>query len=377
LNIQNIRIPTSPAFLLDKDKIVRSAEKLQYLQQQTGCKVLYSIKSLPLTTVLQWLKPYVDGFSVSSLFEAKLAAEVLSGTGSIHLTTPGINSREIKELVHICQFISFNSVSQLNRFAGLGSQNCNIGLRLNPGLSSVDDIRYDPCRTHSKLGAPLQYLHEKSIQQQIRGLHVHTHFAGKDIRPLEKVLALLERDFQKQLYSIEWLNLGGGYLLDEIEDLATLIDLIRRLQEQYQIQVFLEPGNAVVGQAGFIVASVIDLFDSDGKRIAVLDTSINHNPEVFEYQIKPELVNHDDKGHYCYDLVGNTCLSGDIFGEYRFSKVLAIGDSVFFKNVGAYSLVKASRFNGHNFPDIYAISNNEAIGLKKYSYQDYKNQWDG
>jgi carboxynorspermidine decarboxylase len=377
LNIQNLSIPTSPAFLLDKDKMVRSAEKLQQLQQQSGCKVLYSIKSLPLITVLQWLKPYVAGFSVSSLFEARLAAEVLSDAGSIHLTSPGINAKEIKELVRICHFISFNSVPQLSTLANFDSNDCNIGLRVNPGISSIDDARYDPCRTHSKLGAPLQCLHENLVQQKIRGLHIHTHFAGKDFSPLEKVVALLERDFQQQLHAIDWLNLGGGYLLDEIEDLGALVDLIRNLQQKYQIQVFLEPGNAVVGRAGFIVASVIDLFVSDGKKIAVLDTSVNHNPEVFEYQIKPPLLNHDENGCYCYDLVGNTCLSGDVFGEYRFSTALAIGDSVCFKNVGAYSLVKASRFNGHNLPDIYAISGNEVTCLKTYSYQDYRNQWVG
>ncbi len=377
MTIQNISIPTSPAFLLDKDKIIRSAERLQQLQQQSGCKVLYSIKSLPLTTVLQWLKPYVAGFSVSSLFEAKLAAEVLSGTGSIHLTSPGINANEIAELARICQFISFNSECQLNRFGEFDFNNCSAGLRVNPGISSVDDIRYDPCRTHSKLGASLQYLHDKPVQQKIRGLHIHTHFAGKDFSPLEKVVALLERDFSKLLHTIEWLNLGGGYLLDEIEDLGPLVDLIQSLQENYQIQVYLEPGSAVVGRAGFIVASVIDLFVSDGKKIAVLDTSVNHNPEVFEYQMRPQLLNEDVNGSFCYDLAGNTCLSGDIFGEYRFSKALAIGDSVCFKNVGAYSLVKASRFNGQNLPDIYAISGNEVTCLKKYCYQDYRNQWDG
>ncbi len=377
MNIQKISIPTSPAFLLDKDKVIRSVEKLQQIQQQSGCKVLYSIKSLPLSTVLLWLKPYVDGFSVSSLFEAKLAAEILSDTGSIHLTSPGINANEIEQLFRICDFISFNSVCQLNRFSHFDLNHCNLGLRLNPGISSVDDDRYDPCRTHSKLGAPLKHLYENSVLQKIRGLHLHTHFAGRDFSPLEKLVMMLERDFQNYLYSIEWLNLGGGYLLDEIEDLGALIELIRRLQEQYQLQIFLEPGNAVVGRAGYIFASVIDLFISDGKKIAVLDSSVNHNPEVFEYQMRPQLLNHDENGSYCYDLVGNTCLSGDIFGEYRFSKSLAIGDGVFFKNVGAYSLVKASRFNGHNFPDIYAVSGNQVTCLKKYSYLDYRNQWDG
>jgi carboxynorspermidine decarboxylase len=377
LTLQQIEVPTSPAFLLDKNKIISSARILKKLQDQCQCKVLYSIKSLPLTTVLQWLKPHVDGFSVSSLFEARLANEILGESGSLHLTSPGINIDEFQELSQLCQYISFNSTQQFSRLVQHSFAGCSLGLRINPDLSTLDDDRYDPCRVSSKLGVHIEQLANLPARNKIEGLHFHTSFGSRSFEPLKKVVGLFREQLNDDLHAIKWLNLGGGYLFDEMDDYQEFVTLVKQLKQDFQLQVFIEPGKAIVGQAGYLLATVIDLFISNGKKIVVLDTSVNHNPEVFEYQTQPELINNNIDGDYVYELVGSTCLAGDIFGEYRFKQPLLTGDRVIFKNVGAYSLVKASRFNGYNLPDIYALNGNQATLLKHYSYQDFKNYWLG
>ncbi len=365
-------IEKTPAFMVDEDTIIAVLERLAGLQF-SGAKVLFSIKSLPLTSVLEIAGDYVDGFSVSSLFEARLVKDTLQQeAGSIHLTTPGIREDEMAELDRLCSHISFNSHNQHERLSPLLNQ-ASAGLRLNPKLSFLSDDRFNPCRQHSKLGVPLDDLcqHDKSID----GLHFHTVFSATDFSPLQKTVARIEKRAGHKLKELQWLNLGGGYLFGQIKNLSPLRELIGRLQHQYALEIYLEPGKAVVGEAGFLMASVIDLFASDGKQVAVLDTSINHNPEVFEYQKKPALIEEQPDGKYGAILAGSTCLAGDVFGEYRFDRPLQIGGRLVFKNMGAYSLIKANRFNGHNLPDIYSHREGRIKKIKQYHYQDYQRQW--
>jgi len=164
-------------------------------------------------------------------------------------------------------------------------------------------------------------------------------------------------------------------LFYRIEDHRPFMELINRLKKDFDLDVYIEPGKALAGHAGYFVTTVIDSFVSDGKTIAILDTSVNHNPEVFEFQRQPELHEHDIKGRYSAILAGCTCLAGDVFGEYRFTKPLVIGEKLVFKNVGAYSLIKANRFNGYNLPDIYLVRDMQMKKLQHYTYQDYRQQW--
>ena len=218
-------------------------------------------------------------------------------------------------------------------------------------------------------------LWQSSCLDQIKGLHIHNVFSATDFTPLIKTIEKLRSYFGKNLAQLDWLNLGGGYLFNQINDHRPFIDLVNKLKNDFDLEVYIEPGKAVVGHAGHLVTTVIDSFVSDGKTIAILDTSVNHNPEVFEYQRQPELHEHDPKGRYSAILAGCTCLAGDVFGEYRFNKPLAVGDKVVFKNVGAYSLIKANRFNGYNLPDIYMVRDQQVKKLKQYPYQDYRQQW--
>ena len=368
-------VSSSPAFVLDETGIIRTLKNLDALRRQCGCKVLYSIKSLPFSPVMEMAKPWVDGFSVSSLFEARLADEVLAGQGGIHLTTPGIRPDELDELSLLCSHISFNSLTQHQRFSATTKAQASIGLRLNPKLSFLHDDRFDPCRQHSKLGVDIDELVRSTCLDQIQGLHVHNVFSATDFTPLIKTVEKLQAHLGERLTQLKWLNLGGGYLFDQIEDHSPFIDLVNKLNNDFSLEVYIEPGKAVVGQAGHLMATVLDSFVSDGKAIAVLDTSVNHNPEVFEYQRQPELHEHDPNGQYAAVLAGCTCLAGDVFGEYRFKEPLAVGDRVIFKNVGAYSLIKANRFNGYNLPDIYVSNSGGIKKLKHYTYQDYRRQW--
>jgi carboxynorspermidine decarboxylase len=363
-------IYSSPAFVVNETEVIRNLEILAELRAQSGCKVLYSIKALPFSTVLDIVKPWVDGFSVSSLFEARLAEQVLAGQGSIHLTTPGIRPDELDELSLLCSHISFNSLSQYQRYAGLVQ--ASIGLRVNPKLSFLQDERFDPCRLHSKLGVAIEDLDRLD---KIQGLHVHNIFSASDFTPLIKTLAKLQQHLGVGLAELEWLNIGGGYLFGEIKDQRLFIDRVSKLKQEFGLEVYIEPGKAVVGQAGHLVATVLDSFVSDGQAIVILDTSVNHNPEVFEYQRQPVLHEHQPDGSYAAILAGCTCLAGDVFGCYRFNKPLEVGDKVVFKDVGAYSLIKANRFNGYNLPDIYLSNSLMVKKLKHYNYQDYRKQW--
>lgn len=364
----------TPAFVLDTDYIARILDNLNQLRQQSGCKVLFSIKSLPLEEVLNQAADVVDGLSVSSLFEARLARELSHQAIELQLTTPGLRRDEISELGKLCQGISFNSLEQFRRLAEQLPATCSPGLRINPGLSFTADIRYDPCRQNSKLGLPLQEVADQ-WPEGIKGLHFHTVFGSQGFAPLLQTVELIEAKLGNYLPSLDWINLGGGYLYDDEIDTAPLVDLVQRLHQLYGVQVYIEPGNALVGRAGLLVASVIDLFNRDGKEIAILDTSINHHPEVFEYQKSPILYQHHTQGPYSVILAGGTCLAGDLFGEYRFDQPLRIDDKVIFTDVGAYSLIKANRFNGYNLPTIYSLSDNRVTLVKRYHYQHYQQQW--
>jgi carboxynorspermidine decarboxylase len=379
-NVLKESISSSPAFVIDEEELNRSLDVLAKLKSQCGVNVLYSIKALPLSAVMEIALPFIDGFSVSSLFEARLASEVLrQGSidvlpeqGSIHLTTPGLRPDEFDELSLLCSHISFNSLTQYQRYGETAQAQSSIGLRVNPKLSFLQDARFDPCRQHSKLGVALEDI---AHLEQIQGLHVHTVFSATDFTPIIKTVDKLRQHLGIGLAELGWINIGGGYLFNQIKDYRPFVELVTKLKHDYGLDVYIEPGKAIVGKAGHLVATVLDSFVSDGETIVILDTSVNHNPEVFEYQRQPELHEHDLKGNYTAILAGCTCLAGDVFGKYQFKKPLAVGDKVIFKNVGAYSLIKANRFNGYNLPDIYLRNSLRVKKIKHFDYEDYHRQW--
>lgn len=376
LNVLKDMIEKTPAYVFDENIIDNNLTQLVDLKNKSGCLVLYSIKALPLGQVLNKAKEYLDGLSVSSLFEARLAREVLGDKGNVQITTPGLRDDEVSELKELCTHISFNSINQYHRFDKNEVFKTSLGFRLNPKISFATDDRFNPCRQYSKLGISIDSLN--SIPDEIDGLHFHTVFSHHDFIPLEQTVAVLKKKFADELGRLKWLNLGGGYLYNQIVDQQPFIDLVKQLRAEFDIEVYIEPGKSVVNSAGYLVSTIIDSFSSDGKRVLVLDTSVNHNPEVFEYQKTLTLLEENKNGRFSYILAGSSCLAGDLFGEYHFEKLLQIGDRVVFSNVGAYSVTKANRFNGYNLPDIYWIDKaNHYTLIKSSSYENYHQQWMG
>ena len=210
----------------------------------------------------------------------------------------------------------------------------------------------------------------------LNGLHLHSNCDSGDLGQLKSTVDHLERILGGLLGKMEWINLGGGYLFDDSDSTRVLGDIAHCLKSQYDLTVFVEPGAALVRSAGYIVPTVLDIFQSDGKKLAVLDTCVNHMPEVFEYGYEPDVLGHEDNAPFEYILAGCTCLAGDVFGNYQFNEPLEIGSKVVFFNAGAYTLTKAHMFNGVNLPTIYALTAAGGLVLKKkFTYAEFAARW--
>lgn len=367
----------TPAFVLSEQAVLRALVQGARLQKESGCKLLYALKPLGHVDALRWMVGHVDGMAASSLFEARLAREVLADKGTVSITSPGLRLDEIEAIADYCDHIVCNSFPQYERFRSRLGNKTSLGLRINPRLSFVEDERYDPCHAGSKLGMPLEQVvellaHSPESLRGLQGLHFHTNCDSEIFAPLLKTVRHLDRHLAPLLGRLKWMNLGGGYLLEEETDLGPLCEAVHLLTSRYGVAVYFEPGAALVREAGYIIASVIDLFESDDGTIAMLDTSVNHMPEVFEYQFEPDVLGHADDGPYEYTLSGSTCLALDIFGEYCFREPLKVGSRVIFPSAGAYTMVKAHMFNGVNLPSSYTLSADGQLHLRRrYTYQDF------
>ena len=372
----------TPAFVYDEVEVQRVLDMVGLLQADTGCRVLYSVKPLCLTPLLELMAQQLAGFAVSSPFEARLARSALAEGGSIHFTSPGIRPEDAAELAALCDYVAFNSLSQWRRHKHDFSGRTSLGLRVNPGLSFLDDERYDPARPNSKLGVPLDELAVavsgcSPALAALDGILVHSNCESTNFGELRQTVDCLTDKIPDTLARLSWLNLGGGYLFNEGVDLEPLCQTIRFLQTQYGLEAFLEPGAAFVRSAGYIVSTVLDKFASGGKEVVVLDTTVNHMPELLEFDFEPDVAGHDEDGAWPYILAGCTCLAGDVFGEYRFNHPIEVGDRVVFLNAGSYSLVKAHTFNGVNLPSIYSVDKLGKTRLvKQFTYEDYAARWE-
>ena len=371
----------TPAFVYDTRVVRQLLTYTDGLRQASGCRVLFSLKPFAYVDALAMMAPHLDGFATSSLFEARLASQVLRGHGSLHLTTPGMRPDDVGEIASLCDFVSFNSLSQYRMHGEAVSRAASCGLRVNPQMSFADDERYDPCRPNSKLGVPLERLvgvlaREPHRLSGIEGILVHSNCDSSDLAQAQATVQYMDARLSGLFERVQWVNLGGGYLLDESESLQPLCETVHFLSSTYGLEVFVEPGAALTRAAGYIVSTVLDVFESGGKEVAVLDTTVNHMPEVFEYGFEPDVLGHDDDADHEYLLAGCTCLAGDLFGLYRFHEPLEAGSKVVFNNAGAYTLPKAHLFNGVNLPTIYAVSESGDLDLKKrFTYAEYAARW--
>ena len=362
---------TTPGFVYEEEFIRRQCEHIRRIADKAGCKLLYSLKALTLPWVLDLIVPYVQGFSVSSLYESIIARDVLKTGGTVHLTTPGLRPDEVGEISKYCDFLSFNSISQWLRHKDDMSPNLEIGLRVNPEVSFLDDPRYDPCRAYSKLGEPIRsvketLVHDSPLLRGLSGLLFHNNCNSPDFQELLLTVNKLENELGCVLDNSQWINLGGGYLFDgDSVNLDCFYEAVWTLKSKHDLEEYIEPGSTFVRDAGFLVSTVLDLVENGGKEIAILDTSVNHLPESFEYDWRPDVLTDIKHGRYSYIIAGSTCLAGDVFGEYSFAEPLEVGTKVVMHGVGSYNLVKAHTFNGLPLPSIYALHADGEVTLVK------------
>ena len=356
----------TPAFVYSVGGLRERVSEVRRIADSAGCRLLYSIKACETGGVLGALASYLDGFAASSPFEARLARGVVEGDGEVHLFSPAVAPNEVEEVAALCDYVSLNSLGQLRRYSHLLRGGVRCGLRVNPGLSHVDDERYDPGRPQSKLGVGIDDLPAGGAPLPgVSGLHVHDNCDSHDLTQLLETVLRLDARLGRLLDVMEWINLGGGYLFGEIDDLQPLYEAAGLLKMRYGLDVYVEPGAALVRDAGCLVSTVLDLFDTGGKQIAVLDTTVNHMPEVFEYQFKPDVAGDVGTGGHRYVLAGRSCLAGDVFGEYGFDEPLEPGSRVVFTSAGAYTLVKAHTFNGIDLPAVYMMEEDGKLTLER------------
>ncbi len=367
----------TPAFIYDLDKVREKAKFLYQIKKKVNCKILYSVKALPLYRVLKEIEPFVDGFSVSSFFEAKLIEKVYKGKKEIHFVSPSIKSEQWEAISDTTTHLTFNSLEQFSFFKDRLQKKKNYAVRINPEISFAKDARYDPCSKFSKLGTPINGLKKKiyedpSFLKEIQGIHLHTNCESEDFSHLIKTFLKLKTEFGAEISKFQSINLGGGYLFDTSKNLSLFYELVNELNENYNFDIIIEPGGFLVKDSGYLLSSVIDLFQRNGKKIAILDTTVNHLPEVFEYQYEPDVYKHMSHNKNEYILAGCSCLAGDVFGTYCFENELSVGSKVFFEKVGSYSLVKAHTFNGINLPDIYCLEDSTGLEkVKSFTFEEY------
>jgi len=368
----------TPAFVIDVPQLCRNLHVAGALVRSQQTRLLFALKSFSTLAGLEHIARGVDGFATSSPHEVELAARIRRDERqTIHYTCPGMRPQDVDRIAAMVDSISFNSLEQWQRSRHRLPESVQSGLRINPQLPFVEDERYDPCRRHSKLGIPLDALcraveADPGLLDGISGIHVHSNCDATDLEPLKLTVERLLEHADMLFDRISWINLGGGYLFSDIGHPEALADARRQLADRGDYRVYVEPGAAIARSAGYLVASVVDLFTSDGKQVAMLDTTINHMPEVFEYQFSPAVCSALTDGGHAYILAGASCLAGDLFGEYRFDTPLEIGTRIVFPNRGAYTMVKATMFNGINLPAIYTLNDDGSAALsKRYEFDDY------
>ena len=366
----------TPALVYDQDRLGSLADLAKEIRERTGARVLYAVKACAFSEVLHSLAPSLEGFAASSLFEARLLHD-LYPESIVHLTTPGLRAHEIRQLADLCSFVAFNSETQLYHFGPIVHRYTSVGLRVNTHISNVEDNRYDPAQRFSQLGVPLELLPAvlASSPVIVSGLHFHTNADSEDLTQLEANVEALAQSVTGT-GRFDWVNFGGGYLFEHVSDFEPLKRSVALAKRHIADDVFVEPGAALVRSAAHLVARVVDIFERYETKIAVLDTSVNHLPEVLEFGYQPEVTESNETGEYGYLLAGSSCLAGDTFGQYYFDGPLSVGMTISFADAGAYAQAKSHRFNGINLPSVWLASpTGDVIECQALDYKSYVEHW--
>lgn len=368
----------TPCYVIDEKKLKENLEILAGVQQRTGCKILLAQKAFSCFYEYPLIGRYLKGTTASGLFEARLGREEMNLEN--HVFSPAYREEEFGQIAELCDHIVFNSFGQLEKYV----QRCqgkSIGLRINPECSTQEEHAiYDPCAPGSRLGVTAETFRENvrrnpRLLETLDGLHFHT-LCEQNSDDLERTLQAVEEKFGQWLPRMKWLNMGGGHHITRADyDISRLERCIRRMQEQYGVEVYLEPGEAVALNAGYLVTEVLDVVEN-GIRTLILDASAAcHMPDVLEMPYRPPLRDSGEAQEklWTYRLSSYTCLAGDIIGDYSFDREIRVGDRLYFEDMAIYSMVKNNTFNGIGLPDIAVMDEDgDCQVIRRFGYEDFK-----
>ena len=367
----------SPCWLLEEEKLHKNLQLISDIKQQSGAKVLLALKGYALWKSFPLIKPYLDGCCASGLHEAKLADETFAK--EVHTYSPAFKEEEIEEIAKISHHLVFNSPAQFHRFSARAKQinpKLSLGLRVNPEYSESPKEIYNPCGLYSRLGTTLENMDE-TVLEHCDGLHFHA-LCEQDSSALENVLENFEEKFGSYIPKMKWINFGGGHhITRKGYDTQKLIQLIKDFKKKYAVEVYLEPGEAVGWETGTLITTVLDIVHN-GIDIAILDSSAEaHMPDTIIMPYRADVRDAGEAGEkpHTYRLAGNTCLAGDIMGDYSFDAPLKIGDKVIFEDQMHYTMVKATTFNGVKLPSIAILRKDGIVEVvREFGYEDFKNR---
>lgn len=364
----------TPCYVIDERRLRENLEILGDVKKRADCKILLAQKAYSAFATYPLIAEYLDGCTASGLYEARLGFEEMAKPfgKENHVFSPAYRGEEFDEIAKICNHIVFNNVKQYERFKDRAA-GCSCGIRVNPEYSTQEHGIYDPCSPYSRLGTTIANLDE--LPEGVEGLHFHT-LCEQNAEPLCETLNEVTKKFGKFFGKIKWLNMGGGHHITRPDyDRELLISTVKSVRERYGVEVYLEPGEAIALNAGYLVTTVLDTF-KNGMNIVITDASAAcHMPDVLEMPYRPNIQGAglpNEKAFACR-LGGNTCLAGDVIGDYSFDKALCEGDRLVFEDMAIYSMCKNNTFNGIALPSIYLLKENGELSLiKKFGYEDFK-----
>ena len=381
----------TPCYVIQEEKLKENLQILKDLRERTGCRILLAQKAFSMYSVYPLIGEYLDGTTASGLYEARLGYEEMGREN--HIFSPAYREEEMEEILKYCGHVVFNSPAQLKKYREQAKQaGRSIGLRVNPERSTQEGHAiYDPCAPFSRLGTTAEQFRQELTDEEIRGLdgiHFHT-LCEQNADALAETLEAVEEKFGDYLYHMKWVNFGGGHHITRKDyDRALLEKCIRHVKETYDVEVYLEPGEAVALDVGILLTQVLEIVEN-GMKIAILDTSAAcHMPDVLEMPYRPPLkdAGEPEKGEaegapargtadrpYVYRLAGPTCLAGDVIGDYTFRQQLQSGDRLEFQDMAIYTMVKNNTFNGMKLPDIILErENGDCQAIRKFGYEDFR-----
>ena len=368
------QLSPSPAYVVDMGRLRHNLAILDQVQQRSGAKILMALKAFAMWSTFPLISRTLQGVCASSPWEARLGREEFGR--EVHSFAAAFKESDVKELLSISNHLVFNSFSQLERFRPLWQNSgVSIGLRVNPQYSEGHTEIYDPCAPSSRLGIPAAAFAGRSLAG-VEGLHFHT-LCEQLFEPLERTAKVFEEKFGRYLQGMKWLNLGGGHhITREGYDIDGLVELIRYFKEKYRLEVYLEPGEAVVIGTGVLIGEVLDVVEN-GMQIAILDVSATcHMPDVLEMPYRPTVASGFDPGEklYTYRLGGPSCLAGDVIGDWSFEQPLNPGDRLVFEDMSHYTMVKTTTFNGIQHPHLctFEPDTGQLQVVRSFGYPDFR-----